>query len=60
MPEARVFRPRSEPEDSLIDRLMKVHHLEGHIQKPSWTMYIAWLINRDLAEVRGRSKSRIR
>jgi len=57
-PEARVFRPRSEDENVLIDKLMEVHNLEGHIQKASWTMYVAWLINRDLTEVRSRFKAR--
>ena len=52
MPEARVFRPRSESENKLIDSLMKVHSLEGHIKKPSWTSYVSWLINRDLEERR--------
>lgn len=58
-PEARVFRPRSETEDQLIDRLLKLHVLEGHIEKPSWTQYIAWVLNRDLAEVRARHKERV-
>ena len=59
MPEARVFRPRSETEDRVIDGLLKVHNLEGHIQKPSWTQYVSWLINRDIAEVKTRHKHRI-
>jgi len=58
-PEARVFRPRSEIEDRLIDGILKVHHLEGHIQRPSWTQYVSWLMNRDLTEVRAQHKSRI-
>ena len=58
-PENRVFRPKSETEDQLIDGLMKVHQLEGHIQRPSWTQYAAYLINRDLAEVRAKYKERI-
>jgi len=58
-PEARVFRPHSETEDQLIDRLLKVHTLAGHIPKPSWTSYVSWLMNRDLAEVRSTHKSRI-
>ena len=59
MPEARVFRPRSEDENALIDKLMEVHTLEGNIQKPSWTLYAAYLINRDLAEVRAKLKGRV-
>ena len=59
MPESRVFRPKSEAEDTLIAQLIKVHHLEGHIQRPSWTQYVAWLVNRDLTEVRARHKSRM-
>ena len=58
MPEARVFRPRSETEDHLIDGLLKVHHLEGHIQRPSWTQYVSMLMNRDIKEVRATRKSR--
>lgn len=58
MPEARVFRPKSETEDRLIDRLLKVHHLEGHIQRPSWTQYVSYLVNRDLSEVRAKYKQR--
>jgi len=58
MPESRVFRPKSESEDKLIDKLMRVHHLEGHLERPSWTQYVAWLVNRDLAEIRSRIKSR--
>ena len=59
MPEARVFRPRSETEDKLIDGLLRVHALAGHIAKPSWTSYVSWLMNKDLAEVRTTRKSRI-
>jgi len=60
MPEARVFRPRSEKENELIDNLMKVHSAENHIERPSWTQYVAWLINRDVAEVRAQFKARPR
>jgi len=60
MPEARVFRPRSENEDKLIDSLMRVRAAEGVIEKPSWTQYASWLINRDLAEVRTRYQQRIK
>jgi len=59
MPEARVFRPKSETEDRLIDGLLKVHHLEGHIQRPSWTQYVSYLLNRDLGEVRAKYKQRV-
>jgi len=59
-PEARVFRPKSEAEDKLIDGLLKVHHLGGHIQRPSWTQYVSWMMNRDLTEVRAQYKNRIR
>ena len=59
MPEARVFRPKSEEEDQLIDQLMKVRHLENYIQKPSWTLYVSWLLNKDLEEVRANHKARI-
>ena len=58
MPESRVFRPKSEEENKLIDSLMQVHKVEGHIERPSWTQYVAWLINRDVAEVRAQFKSR--
>ena len=58
MPESRVFRPRSEDEDCLIDKLMEVRAVEGSIQKPSWTLYAAYLINKDLAEIRTRYKHR--
>ena len=60
MPESRVFRPRSETEDKLIDSMLKVHFLAGHITKPSWTSYVSWLMNKDLAEVRATRSSRIR
>jgi len=59
-PEARVFRPRSETEDKLIDSLLKVHHLEGHIKRPSWTQYVSYLMNQDLTEVRTGYKNRAR
>jgi len=59
MPEARVFRPQSEKVDSLIEGLMKVHTLEGHIQRPSWTQYVGYLINKDLAEERLKHKQRV-
>ena len=58
-PEARVFRPRSESEDKLIDSLMKVHTAEGHIQRASWTQYVAMLINSDLSMVRSRYHQRM-
>jgi len=58
MPEARVFRPRSETEDKIIDGLLQVHHLEGHIQKPSWTQYVSYLMNQDLTKVRTKLKNR--
>ena len=57
-PEARVFRPKSETEDKLIDKLLKVHHLEGHILKPSWTQYVSYVLNKDLEEVRAKHRSR--
>ena len=60
MPEARVFRPRSEKENELIDSLMNVHKAEGHIGRPSWTQYVAWLINKDVAEVRAQHRLRIK
>lgn len=60
MPEARVFRPRSEAEDRLIAGLMKVRSLEGHIPKPSWTQYVSWLINKDLNEIRSNQKLRLK
>ena len=59
MPEARVFRPRSETEDQLIDKIMVVHKLEGHIQKASWTQYVSYLMNRDIKEVRDQHKKRV-
>ena len=59
-PEARVFRPRSETEDRLIDSLLKVHALSGDITKPSWTAYVSWLMNRDIAERRVLHSGRIR
>ena len=59
-PEARVFRPRSEEENEIIDELMKVHALEGHIQRPSWSMFVTWLLNRDIAETRAKYKSRVK
>jgi len=59
-PEARVFRPRSESENALIDKLMEVHTLEGRIERPSWTLYAAYLINRDLTEIRARHKARVK
>jgi len=60
MPESRVFRPRSETEDKLIDSMLKVHFLAGHIAKPSWTSYVSWLMNRDLAQVRTARTGRIK
>ena len=58
-PEARVFRPRSEQEDQLIDKVMEVHRLEGDIQRPSWTQYVSYLVNRDIGEIRARHKERV-
>lgn len=58
-PESRVFRPRSETENQLIDKLLKLHTIEGHIERPSWTQYVAWILNRDLAEVRTRHRQRV-
>ena len=60
MPEARVFRPRSEKENQLIDALMKTHSLQGDIQKASWTSYVTWLINQDLHQVRNTHRERTR
>ena len=57
-PEARVFRPKSEQENNLIDSLMRTHKAEGHIERPSWTQYIAYLINQDVAGIRARYKTR--
>jgi len=56
-PEARVFRP-SEKENKLIDSLMKVRATDGTIKQPSWTMYAAYLINKDASEIRARYKGR--
>ena len=55
-PEARVFRPRSEAENDLIDKMMTLRAKQGVIAKPSWTLYAAHLINKDVAEVREQYK----
>lgn len=60
MPEARVFRPRSEKEDNLIDKLLEIRAKQGVIKKPSWTLYTAYLINRDVADIRKEFKDRTR
>jgi len=59
-PEARVFRPRSEAENDLIDKVMQIRSKQGAIQRPSWTLYISYLLNKDVAEVRARYKERTR
>ena len=58
MPEARVFRPRSEKEDNLITKLMELRTKEEIIPKPSWTMYVSYMLNKEIAEVRSRFQSR--
>ena len=57
-PEARVFRPRSEREDQLIGALMETHAAEKDIEKPSWTQYVSYLLNRDMAEIRAKRRAR--
>ena len=59
-PEARVFRPRSETENSLIDKMMQIRSKQGAIQRPSWTQYASYLINKDVAEIRSQYKQRTR
>ena len=59
-PEARVFRPRSETENNLIDKMMQIRSKQRAIQRPSWTQYVSYLINKDVAEVRSQHKQRTR
>ena len=60
LPEARVFRPQSEAQNQLIEKLLKIYHLEGLIERASWTQYISYILNRDLSEVRARHSQRMR
>jgi len=59
MPEARVFRPRSEDEDKLIETAMQFHVAAGHIEKASWTMYVAFLVNQDVTAIRTDYRERV-
>jgi len=59
LPEARVFRPQGDKENELIERLMRVHAAQGEIQQASWTQYVAFLVNRDLAQVRYQYQQRL-
>lgn len=46
----KVFRPRSPQESAIIDHLMELHVVKGHIREASWTQYVAYLINKDIQE----------
>jgi len=58
MPESRVFRPRTEKEDKLIDLAMDVRAKDRTIAKPSWTQYVEYLLNKDIMEIRQRHQNR--
>lgn len=58
-PEQRVFRPRSAEENAIINELMRIHRIQGDIPSESWTKYLSFLINRDLAEVRSKYQSKM-
>ena len=58
-PEARVFRPQNEKMNQLIESLMKVRAAEKIIERPSWTQYCSYLINKDMAEVTQRYHNRL-
>jgi len=59
LPENRVFRPQTEKMNQLIESLMKARAAEKIIERPSWTQYCAYLINKDMAEVVQRYHNRL-
>lgn len=60
MPEARVYRPKNEKENQLIDALMETRTAEKSIERPSWTLYVDYLLNKETAEIKTRHESRMR
>jgi len=58
-PESRVYRPKSDKENALIEALMETRTAEKLIERPSWTMYVDYLLNREAEEILRRHKSRI-
>lgn len=60
MPEARVYRPKTEKENQLIDALMETRTAEKSIERPSWTLYVDYLLNKETAEIKTRHESRMR
>ena len=58
LPEARVFRPKDEKSNKVIELLMRIRAHQGDIPRPSWTSYASYLVNRDLQEVSRTIKQR--
>lgn len=57
----RIFRPKTDNMNLLIDQLIRYHILHGHIPKGSgWTAYVGWLINQDLAVVQAQANQRFK
>jgi hypothetical protein len=50
-PQARVYRPTTEKMNEIIAALMEARAARGVIPKPSWTEYIDYLLNKDIAEI---------
>jgi hypothetical protein len=57
-PEGRVYRPKTEVENQLIESLMATRVAEHAIERPSWTLYIDYLLNKETTEIVNRLQSR--
>jgi L-fucose mutarotase/ribose pyranase (RbsD/FucU family) len=58
-PEARVYRTDDDDRNTLIQALMEVRTFDKSIERPSWTMYVNYLLDKEAAEVFSRYQNRI-
>jgi hypothetical protein len=58
-PEARVYRTDDESRNILIESLMEVRVADKSIERPSWTMYVNYLLDKEANEIYARYQHRL-
>lgn len=59
LPDQRVFRPASDNMNMLINRVLDYHYLQGDIPAASWTRYIEWVLNNDIAQIQQKTAQKL-
>ena len=58
-PEARVYRTDDESRNALIEALMEARTADKSIERPSWTMYVNFLLDKEANEIYTRYQNRL-